>query len=280
MTCQYVLMDLSASKAFATHLEWIPETTSTNDDVVTRLRNELAKQLPHFYVLATDNQTQGKGRLGRTWSAPAGKALAVSVVLRPHSPAGRALPASSWGWFGLLSGLAMSRAVNSLLPGDTQATLKWPNDVLVGSKKIAGVLSEMVETDAGAAVVVGVGVNLFLTEDELPVPTATSLALLGATGVSVDEVLSLYLQEFSRLTNVFMAAAGNARSSGIVDQVTTACSTIGARIRVELPSGENPVGTATGISDDGSLIVQVGECAEPLLVSAGDVTHIRRVDTE
>jgi BirA family biotin operon repressor/biotin-[acetyl-CoA-carboxylase] ligase len=174
----------------------------------------------------------------------------------------------------------MSRAVNSLLPGDTQATLKWPNDVLVGSKKIAGVLSEMVETDAGAAVVVGVGVNLFLTEDELPVPTATSLALLGATGVSVDEVLSLYLQEFSRLTNVFMAAAGNARSSGIVDQVTTDCSTIGARIRVELPSGENPVGTARGISDDGSLIVQVGECAEPLLVSAGDVTHIRRVDTE
>ena len=280
MTCQYVLMDLSASKAFATHLEWIPETTSTNDDVVTRLRNELAKQLPHFYVLATDNQTQGKGRLGRTWSAPAGKALAVSVVLRPQTPAGRSLPPSSWGWFGLLSGLAMSRAVTSLLPGELTASLKWPNDVLVGSKKIAGVLSEMVETDAGAAVVVGVGVNLFLTEDELPVPTATSLALLGATGVSVDEVLSLYLQEFSRLTNVFMAAAGNARSSGIVDQVTTACSTIGARIRVELPSGENPVGTATGISDDGSLIVQVGECAEPLLVSAGDVTHIRRVDTE
>jgi BirA family biotin operon repressor/biotin-[acetyl-CoA-carboxylase] ligase len=273
-------MDLSASKAFATHLEWIPETTSTNDDVVTRLRNELAKQLPHFYVLATDNQTQGKGRLGRTWSAPAGKALAVSVVLRPQTPAGRSLPPSSWGWFGLLSGLAMSRAVTSLLPGELTASLKWPNDVLVGSKKIAGVLSEMVETDAGAAVVVGVGVNLFLTEDELPVPTATSLALLGATGVSVDEVLSLYLQEFSRLTNVFMAAAGNARSSGIVDQVTTACSTIGARIRVELPSGENPVGTATGISDDGSLIVQVGECAEPLLVSAGDVTHIRRVDTE
>jgi BirA family biotin operon repressor/biotin-[acetyl-CoA-carboxylase] ligase len=273
-------MDLSASRAHTPTIQWCEESPSTNTELVTRLRSESIEQIPHFYVLATDNQTQGKGRLNRTWSAPAGTALAVSVVLRPQTPAGRSLPPSSWGWFGLLSGLAMSRAVTSLLPGELTASLKWPNDVLVGSKKIAGVLSEMVETNAGPAVVVGVGVNLFLTEDELPVPTATSLVLQGATDNSIDEVLSAYLQEFSRLTNVFMAAAGNARSSGLLEQVTGACSTIGARIRVELPSGENPVGTATGITEDGSLIVQLGECAEPLLVSAGDVTHIRRVDTE
>ena len=116
--------------------------------------------------------------------------------------------------------------------------------------------------------------NIALAEAELPVPTATSLVLEGAQ-TTLDGVLAAYLTEFARITRVFTSAAGNVRSSGLLDQVTELCNTIGKSVRVELPSGESPVGTAIGLSENGSLIVEMSNCAEPLVVSAGDVTHLR-----
>lgn len=152
--------------------------------------------------------------------------------------------------------------------------IKWPNDVLISGRKVCGVLSELVTTADGMALVVGTGVNIALAEDQLPVPTATSLAIEGAH-TSVDELLAAYLTEFSRITKVFVSAAGNVRSSGLLDQIRDECDTIGRSVRVELPSGENPVGTAIGINEEGSLVVEMANCAEPLVVSAGDVTHLR-----
>ena len=274
MKWQTVLMDLSRSTPLTSRLLWLDEVGSTNSDLVARVSSEEGSSWPDFSVIATDNQVAGKGRLGRDWSAPAGASLAVSVLLRPQTPAGRPLPPESLGWFGLLAGLAMTRACNSVLPEGKRAMIKWPNDVLISGRKVCGVLSELVTTPDGMALVVGTGVNIALAEDQLPVPTATSLAIEGAH-TSVDELLAAYLTEFSRITKVFVSAAGNVRSSGLLDQIRDECDTIGRSVRVELPSGENPVGTAIGINEEGSLVVEMANCAEPLVVSAGDVTHLR-----
>jgi BirA family biotin operon repressor/biotin-[acetyl-CoA-carboxylase] ligase len=267
-------MELPLSTPLASRLLWLDEVGSTNTHLVAAVNSGEGDKWPDFSFVATDNQVAGKGRLGRDWSAPAGASLAVSVLLRPLTPAGRPLPPESLGWFGLLAGLAMARACHSVLPEGKQATIKWPNDVLIGEKKVCGVLSELVTTPQGMALVVGTGVNIALAEADLPVPTATSLVLEGAH-TSLDAVLAGYLTEFSRITKVFVSAAGNVRSSGLLDQVTELCNTIGKSVRVELPSGENPVGTAIGINETGSLIVEMSNCAEPLVVSAGDVTHLR-----
>lgn len=274
MKWQTVLMDLSLSTALTSRLLWLDEVGSTNSDLVARVSSEEGSSWPDFSVIATDNQIAGKGRLGRDWTAPAGASLAISVLLRPQTPAGRPLPPESLGWFGLLAGLAMTRACNSVLPEGKRAMIKWPNDVLISGRKVCGVLSELVTTADGMALVVGTGVNIALAEDQLPVPTATSLAIEGAH-TSLDELLAAYLTEFSRITKVFVSAAGNVRSSGLLDQIRDECDTIGRSVRVELPSGENPVGTAIGINEEGSLVVEMANCAEPLVVSAGDVTHLR-----
>ena len=272
-------MDLPLSSAHTSRLLWLDEVGSTNTDLAARVTGPEAELWTDFSVVATDNQVAGKGRLGRDWTAPAGASLAVSVLLRPQTPAGRPLPPESLGWFGLLAGLAMTRAVNGFLPADRQAVLKWPNDVLIGEKKVCGVLSELVHTSQGAVLIVGAGVNLALADHDLPVPTATSLVLSGAPAetTTIDAVLAAYLTEFSRITRVFISAAGNVRSSGLLEQVSDVCGTLGKSVRVELPSGESPVGTAIGINEDGSLVVELGNCAEPLVVAAGDVTHLRVV---
>jgi BirA family biotin operon repressor/biotin-[acetyl-CoA-carboxylase] ligase len=267
-------MDLSLSTPLTSRLLWLDEVGSTNTHLVAAVNSADGEMWPDFSVVATDNQVAGKGRLGRDWSAPAGASLAVSVLLRPQTPAGRPLPPESLGWFGLLAGLAMARACNTVLPEGKKASIKWPNDVLIGEKKVCGVLSELVITPHGPAIVVGTGVNIALAEADLPVPTATSLVLEGAH-TTLDVLLAAYLTEFSRITRVFVSAAGNVRSSGLLEHVTQACSTLGKSVRVELPSGENPVGTAMGINESGSLIVEMSNCAEPLVVSAGDVTHLR-----
>ena len=129
-------------------------------------------------------------------------------------------------------------------------------------------------TQGAQLALLGVVVNIALAAEDLPVPTATSLMLEGAQ-TTLDAVLAAYLTEFSRITKVFTSAAGNVRSSGLLDQVTEMCNTIGKSVRVELPSGESPVGTAKGLTENGSLVVEMSNCAEPLVVSAGDVTHLR-----
>jgi len=132
-------------------------------------------------VVATDEQTEGRGRLGRTWRAPLGSSVLFSIVLEPGVPADR-LPELS-----LLAGAAVADALAAR--AKVEATVKHPNDVLVGGRKVAGILAE----SADGRVVLGVGVNVAQTRDELPVDTATSLALEGAT-VDRAELLAEILE--------------------------------------------------------------------------------------
>jgi BirA family biotin operon repressor/biotin-[acetyl-CoA-carboxylase] ligase len=155
------------------------------------------------------------------------------------------------------------------------ATLKWPNDVLIGGRKVCGILAELLPDAAG--VVIGSGVNLTLGDQDLPVPTATSLRLEGVEATA-DAVLTGYVAEVAALLAAFEAANGDADRSGLRAAVTESCDTIGRAVRVELPSRGHLVGAAIGLDPDGRLLVQ-DENPEPgrdaIAVAAGDVTHLR-----
>ena len=247
-------MHLPLSRAIAPDLQVVASTASTNADLLAR-----AADLPDFAVLVTDDQTAGRGRLGRTWVAPPGRTLAVSVFL--------AAPPS--GWMPLLAGVAMARAVRSLLPapgvsGPAPAVgLKWPNDVQVDGDKVSGILAEL----APNGVVLGAGLNLTLTADELPTPVSTSLSLHGAEPDGLlDRALAAYLAELREALTLSPVAARSA--------VVELCTTLGRAVRVELPGGALLEGTALDLDADGRLVV--ADAAGALsAVAAGDVTHVR-----
>lgn len=253
-------MQLPLSRAISPGLEFLPRTGSTNEVLVGR-----ASDAPHFAVVVTTDQTAGRGRLGRVWVAPPGKTLAVSVLLRPESPS-----PDSLGWLPLLAGLAMTRAVSSLVTGHA-VTLKWPNDVQVDGLKVSGLLTELAA--GGTAVVVGAGLNLTMTEAELPTPVSTSLSLNGVPEESlVDAALASYLTELTHLYAGF-AEAGFDASRGLHGQVTAACGSLGKSVRVELPGGSDLFGIAESIDEFGRLVVRDDTTSHA--VAAGDVTHLR-----
>ncbi len=264
-------MLLPLSRAIAPDLDWRERCASTNSELAAR-----ASSVPDLTVIATDTQTAGRGRLDRVWSAASGTALAVSVLVRHDGHAG-ALPTASaaavpdprmLGWLPLLAGVAMARAVQAL--GVERAGVKWPNDVLVGERKLSGILTEL--TPVG--VVIGAGVNLSMTADELPVPTATSLAI---EGVPVDQLtdraLAAYLGELLPLIDEWRAAPG---VETLRELVAPHLQTLGRAVRVERAGMPPMTGTAVRLDDDGRLIVQPATTPSTLTaVAAGDITHLR-----
>lgn len=249
-------------------LEWLERIESTNAELVRRER--IAAQ-PHFTALATLDQTNGRGRLGRTWSAAPGAALAISVVIRPES-----IPADRLGLLTLIAGLAARDAVAGQLPGSS-VSVKWPNDVLVGGRKIAGVLAE-VEPRTGA-VILGVGINTAMTQAQLPVPTATSIAIESGEATAprelADRVVTDFLAGLAALVERFEAAHGDIDRGGIRTELEAACGTLGERVSVQQPDGTSITGRAVGIGVDGSLILDADGSNRPTAILAGDVTHLR-----
>lgn len=254
-------MQFPLAQPLAAHFEWVAETGSTNTDLVRR-----ALELPDFSVLTAAFQNAGKGRSGRSWLAPANSSLFVSVLLKPQG-----IPVSKFSWLPLLAGLAMTNAVNAILPSQA-ATLKWPNDVLIGDEKISGVLSELVGDLSG--VVIGAGLNVSQAQSELPIEKATSLKLQGVS-ISLDEVLALYLTELTRLYEAFVAAAGDSNRSRLRFEVLQNCATIGSRVKVILPGAEELFGDALGIDDGGRLIFLPDDKPQIMPISAGDIIHLR-----
>ena len=271
-------MKLSRAQAVATTLTILPEVASTNDALRTRAAElALAAKPTHFTVVVSPHQTAGRGRLGRVWVSPPGATLAISVLVAPGE-SGATIGPQQFGWFPLIAGVAMARAVEAALTVAAPATvgIKWPNDVQISGAKVSGILTELI-TD-GARLIVGVGVNLDMRADQLPVPTATSLAIAGAT-LAGDELADLVVTEFlthlRALTSEFIAHAGDAAASGVAAAVVARCTTIGAPVRVEFPDGRVTLGTATGIDSTGRLLVQQPNYGPIVAVAAGDVTHLR-----
>lgn len=255
--------ELVRTRAVASRLEVLEWALSTNAQLAAAA-TDAPDDYPHLSVMLTDDQRAGRGRLDRTWVAPAGSALAVSTLVRIP-----ALPADARGWIPLAAGLAMVLAVRGR--GVDRAALKWPNDVLVADRKVCGVLAEVVPGSADG-IVVGAGVNTRMSRDELPVPTATSLALEGAH-LDDDALLADFLTVLDAELSALVAAAGDADRSGLRGHVTQVCTTLGRSIRVHLPGGEQVEGIARDIHADGRLVIDVDDAQR--LVAAGDVVHVR-----
>jgi BirA family biotin operon repressor/biotin-[acetyl-CoA-carboxylase] ligase len=249
-------MDFLKSEKIAKRFEYVAQTGSTNTDLVAAAAENPAN-FPHLSVLVAGSQTAGRGRTGRVWVSPAGKSLSISVLVRP---VGWSL--ENLGWLPLVAGVAMLRAVQAALPSPAVG-LKWPNDVQVNGLKISGILSELLPNATG--VVIGAGINLTLTKDELPIEAATSLMLEGSE-ISADDFLASYLQALAELLSNFDAA---------VTSVRLECSTIGQTVRAIFPDGSELIGLATGIDDSGRLLISVAGETELFAVSAADIQHLR-----
>ncbi|MER7457101.1 biotin--[acetyl-CoA-carboxylase] ligase [Micromonospora sp. NPDC126480] len=259
-------------------LELRTETGSTNADVAGYARSGE----PEGLVVIAERQTAGRGRRGRAWQSPARAGIATSVLLRPgEAVADRGwppAPQSAYGWLPLLAGVALVEAVTRL--AELEATLKWPNDLLVDEAKCGGILAEGVPQATPATppgIVLGIGLNVTLRADELPQnPTglpATSLQLAGAAATDRDPLVRALLRSLADWYARWRAAGGSAVDSGLRDAYLTRCATVGRQVRALLPGGGELTGTATGVDPDGHLIVTTRETTYHL--SAADILHLR-----
>lgn len=270
----------------------VRETGSTNADVADAAR--AGKQ--EGYALVAEAQSAGRGRLGRTWTAPPRSGLFLSVLLRPTDVA----PAR-WGWLPLLAGTAVRTAVDAVT--GVPVWLKWPNDLIVvddaeasaddaepsmgtdsstdsskdtaygAARKLGGILVERVETASGPAAVVGLGLNVSLRRDELPAAHATSLVLENARSADRDTVLRAVLRELERWYTDWSVVGGDPMASGLASAYAASCATLGRRVRVELPGGAPVEGEAVGLDGDGRLLVRNADGERAF--GAGDVVHLR-----
>ena len=243
----------------------VERTGSTNTDCAARAR----AGAPEGLVLAAEEQTAGRGRLDRTWLSPARAALTFSVLLRPVG-----VPPVRRGWLPLLVGVAAATAARQVSGLDVR--LKWPNDLLLGPRKLAGILAEQ----SGGAVIAGIGVNVSASRGELPATgaaalPATSLLLEGSASLDRERLLGEILAQIERWYQAWRDTQipGDPQASGLRTAYLGLCSTVGRDVRADLPAGTVIRGTAAGIDMDGRLIVRTpdGEVA----VSAGDVRHLR-----
>ncbi|MFF4868136.1 biotin--[acetyl-CoA-carboxylase] ligase [Streptomyces sp. NPDC000961] len=245
-----------------TSLDVVPTTGSTNTDLAAR-----AGDLPEGAVLVAEEQTSGRGRLDRTWSAPARSGIFVSVLLKPDVPAHR------WGWLPLLTGVAAATGLAKAAGVDM--SLKWPNDLLVSVKgeerKTGGILAERAGTDG---VVVGLGLNVTLREDELPVPGAGSLLLADAVSTDRDTLLRAVLRSLAQWYGEWTRAGGDPGASGLQEAYAAGCATLGRRVRAELPGERTLEGEAIALDGDGRLVVAT-EGGGTEAVGAGDIVHVR-----
>jgi BirA family biotin operon repressor/biotin-[acetyl-CoA-carboxylase] ligase len=254
-------------------LDVVDTTGSTNADLLAAADDGAADRT----VLIADEQTEGRGRRARTWVSPAGTGVYLSVLVRPST-----VPPERLGTLGMVAGLALMHAATETAGID--ATLKWPNDLLVGGAdkaKAAGVLSEVVPDAAGQAAVVGVGLNVTaLPEDAEPGPgglPAGSFADAGAKVVDRTALTASFLRAFVEMEAVWRLNDGDVARSGVLTGYREACGTIGQRVRAELPDGSSLTGVAVDVDPEGQLLIKLDD-GTPKALSAGDVVHLKAAD--
>jgi BirA family biotin operon repressor/biotin-[acetyl-CoA-carboxylase] ligase len=273
------LLDAAALQASLqppwTQLTVVDETASTNADLIaqagtaaagiaqagTAAAGGAAGVVAAGVVLVAEHQTAGRGRLERGWTSPPRSGLTFSALVRPASPL------ATWGWLPLLAGVAVCDAVTAT---GVKAALKWPNDLLVGDeqRKAAGILVQV----ASDAAVIGIGLNVSTTSDELPVPTAASLA---TEGVSVDRtaLLAAILVELGRQYDRWQATRGDAWTCGLAADYHDRCATLEQNVLVTTADGGSFSGVASGIDTEGRLRISADGAEH--VVAAGDIEHVR-----
>ena len=242
------------------HLEVLQETGSTNGDLSARAAAGVDIR---GMVLLAEHQTAGRGRHGRTWSAAPRSQVLISVGV---DVAG--MPTSTWGWLPLVTGIAVVEALAEVAGID--AGLKWPNDVLVGDDKLAGILAEVAAPSL--TVVVGLGLNVTTTTIEVPGP-ATSLSQLGAAVTDRTAITSILLERLGSWFNRWRMSADPL--AGVGPAYYAHSVTIGRRVRATLPGGRAVTGTADSLDGLGRLRIDTGP--ELVTVSAADIEHLRLI---
>jgi BirA family biotin operon repressor/biotin-[acetyl-CoA-carboxylase] ligase len=224
-------------------------TTSTQSDLADLVKSNSAKTGD---VITTEFQSGGRGRLDRTFEAPPGSALLFSLYLAPKRVR------TDWGFISHLAALSMQQVISRDLP--SQVWLKWPNDILVGGAKVAGLLAQA--TDHG--VIIGIGVNVAMTTEELPVDTATSLAITGSNNLDRNLILGSFLNCFESNFKEW--------DNGVdfVASYSEVCATLGRQVQVEVIGRENRTGLALSINSLGALML-----ADGFEVNVGDLVHLR-----
>jgi BirA family biotin operon repressor/biotin-[acetyl-CoA-carboxylase] ligase len=225
-------------------------TGSTQEDLVQSVSNNqaLAKS-----VIVSEYQSAGRGRLDRNFEAAPMSALTFSMYIEPK------VDRAEWSFLSLLAALSIREALASL-EGNPLVTIKWPNDLLIGEKKCAGIIAQASEK----GVVIGIGINVGMSHAELPVPSATSLAIEGVEELDRNVILSAILNHFE--VNLQVWELGKS----FIAEYKSASATIGSDVEVTLPGGVVIKSKATGVTDAGELLLESGD-----IVSVGDVVHLR-----
>lgn len=242
--------------------------TSTND----RALAWLADGAPDGGLVTADRQTAGRGRLGRAWSSPAGRDLYASVILRPG------VPAHGFGALALAVGVGLREGLLAAFGGAEiwrdrawpELVLKWPNDVLLGGRKLAGILCESRWRGREVEVVIGFGVNVHRTLDEFEPSlrtTATSLALQVPERRGRAIILAAVLAQLERELERFFAAG----FAGVRPRYEPHCLVIGRAVEVEQRTGERIAAIAEGLDEDGALRVRPREGGPSVRVESADV---------
>ena len=231
----------------------LDSTGSTNADAAVLA----AGGATDLTCVAAQEQVSGRGRLARTWSSPSGAGLWCSTIVFLDE-----VPPARRTWLPLAAGLAASDAIEGV-----GTRLKWPNDIVVeapegGVRKLGGVLVELLPS--GQAVI-GIGINVGIDAQELPFPGATSVFSEGGD-LDRTELLGRLLINLQQRTDQWRAGPEALRTDYLAS-----CATLGRQVEVQLPGGATAVGLATGIDQDGALIMTNGE--SNLTIAAGDVVH-------
>lgn len=244
----------------------LPEVDSTH----AWIRRELAagRPLAPLTIVTTEDQQAGRGRHQRTWVTPAGTAIALSIYLEPGQ-----LPLNTWSWLTMMLALSVNTALQEHY--HVAAELKWPNDVLVApGNKICGVLAEILRTSGPTpALVVGCGLNVHQNRSDIP-NGGVSLASLGCADVDRNDVIERILTTFKQWYDRWLAAAGDAVTSGLHAAVTKHCATLRQECILHLPDGSTVLGQSAHLTTTGALHF-TPHTGDSFDVSAADVEHCR-----
>jgi len=239
-----VELDQTSINHAVTDSYWSVKVVETIDSTQSALK--LASP-QHGDVIVANYQSAGRGRLDRSFEADKGSALLFSSYVTPKRER------SEWGFIPLLVGLSVAEVLG------IEFFTKWPNDILSDLGKVGGILCEV----HGEGIIIGIGLNVSMTEEQLPVPTASSVLLTLGSAPDRNLLLPAILKEIA--FNLAEWESGE----DLVDDYLDSSATMGKKVSVKLPDGSSIEGIASGISSNGELLLDSGE-----IISVGDVLHL------